>query len=156
MSAHHFCSGRACPEQSRTGAGCDLRMKRRRHACRYKAAAAEMDTTVIRRVLCGRRARSRYGNAVPDLLLTSPISPLLSVPSAFTSLRKFDASTVCPDLDYVWLISAELTVPSPFVSAINIPTDIGTELLLPPAESFTFVRVTVITCALLTPVRLTM
>ncbi len=38
-----------------------------------------------------------WGSAVPDLDFTNPMSALLRLPSTFTSERKFEPVTNCPD-----------------------------------------------------------
>ena len=57
---------------------------------------------------------------MPDFDFTNEMSALLSEPSVVTSERKFEPPTVWPDRDLVWLMSAELTEPSPVVRpAVN-------------------------------------
>ena len=93
---------------------------------------------------------------MPDFDFTVETSVLLIELLTVTSSRKLVASTACPDFNFARLTSDALTVPLPVVSPNSTPIEIGTEGLLFPNESFTFVRLTVITCALLTPDKLTM
>ena len=95
------------------------------------------------------------GSAVPERDLTNEMSALSMNPSALTSSRKFELPTACPDSDLVWLISAESTKVSAFVSLISTAIEPTTALLKLLAESVTLVRVTAIVCALVTPVRFT-
>src|SRR5437773_1709530 len=97
-----------------------------------------------------------YGRAVPDFDFTSPMSPLLRLPSTVTSERKLVLLTACPDRDFVCAMSPELTVASPVVSPTSTPIVADTLSLWWPAESFTLVNVTVIYSLHVTPVRFTM
>src|SRR5438067_322640 len=96
-----------------------------------------------------------HGKAVPDFDFTNEMSALLIEPSAVTSSRKLELSTTWPDCDLVWLISAELTEPSAVVSPMSTLIDPATAGLKLPAESATLLKLTVIICPLVTPVKLT-
>ena len=93
---------------------------------------------------------------MPDLLFTSEMSALLMEPSTFRSSRKFELPTDCPDCDFVWLMSAELTAGSALVSPISTPICGPTTLAALPVESTTLFKVTVRYWALLTSFRFTM
>src|SRR2546428_8838555 len=97
-----------------------------------------------RPVTLGCPSASLYGSAVPDLDFTVEMSELLIRPLTVTSVRKLlDVATV-PLWALVWLMSDELTDPLPVVSPRSTPIDVETALLKSPAESLTFVRLTVI------------
>ena len=90
---------------------------------------------------------------MPDLLFTNEISALLSEPSTVTSLRKLPLPTTWPERDFVWLMSAEFTEPSAVVSPSNTPIGTVTVPLFVPSLAPS--KQTLILCALVTPVRLT-
>src|SRR2546428_9602239 len=109
-----------------------------------------------RPVILGCPSASLYGSAVPDLDLTVEMSELLIRRLTVTSVRKLLEFATVPLCAFVWLMSDELTEPLAVVSPRSTPIDAERRLLLFPAESVTLLKLTVITWALITPVRLTM
>ena len=97
--------------------------------------------------------RYTYGNEIPERARTLVLSPLLMKPSTFTSERTFVALVACPERLRVCSASPELTKSSPLVSPTSTPICTPTSPVLVP--SFTPNKVTVILCALVTSVRLT-
>ena len=93
------------------------------------------------------------GSAVPDLNFTLETSEALIDPLTVTSVRKFELSTGSPDFNFVKLTSEALTDPFPVVSPTSTPiVTLRSPVLVP---SLAPSNVTVILCALVTPVRLT-
>ena len=90
---------------------------------------------------------------MPDFNFTVETSVLLIELDTITSLRKLVASTACPDRNFVWLTSDELTEPLAVVSPRSTP--IGTLISPMLVPSLTPLSVTVMRCALVTPVRST-
>ncbi len=88
---------------------------------------------------------------VPEFCRTMNASPLLIVPSVFTSERKLFAPASCPERLRVSVESPELTLRSPFVS----PTNTGMVTVPVPVvvPSFTPVRLMTSVCAFVTPLR---
>ena len=90
-----------------------------------------------------------YGRNVPARDFTMEESPLLTVPSVFTSERKLVAPAACPERLRVCVESPALTNPSPLVSPASRP--IGMPRLPVFVPSFTPNSVMVIFCAFATP-----
>ena len=94
-----------------------------------------------------------HGRNAPDCDRTLIVSPMLIIPSTFTSQRKLVASVTSPERLRVWIVSPTLTNPLPSVSPTSTPISAPTSPVLVP--SFTPSNVIVILCAVITPVRLT-
>ncbi len=88
--------------------------------------------------------------------LTVEMSELLIKPLTVTSVRKLLEFATVPLCALVWLMSDELTDRLAVVSPRSTAMGAVTTLLLFPTESDTFVKLTVITWELVTPVRFTM
>ena len=75
------------------------------------------------------------------------------LPFTVRSFRKFVTSSVCPVFNLIWVTSEAFTELLPVVSPMRIPIGTLTSDVIDPL--FTLVSVTVIVCAFVTPVRLT-
>ena len=93
---------------------------------------------------------------MPDLDFTVEMSELLIKPLTVTSVRKLPMLATVPLCALVWLMSELLTEPFAVVSPRSTAMGAVRMLLLFPTESDTFVKLTVITWAFVTPVRFTM
>src|ERR1700736_5586350 len=82
-------------------------------------------------------AAAAHGKPVPRFALMIDTSPALMLPFAFTSDRKFVASTVWPRRPFVCATSAAFTVPFAFASPIKMLIGIVTFV-----DPFTLLSVT--------------
>src|SRR3712207_1002952 len=104
----------------------------------------------------GRSAGWRdYGIDSPERDRTTAASPLLIVPSALKSERKFAALTGWPERDRVCCASPEFTFRSAVVSPRRNPTVTSVWSMFWLSVSLTSLNAMVRRCAFATPVKLT-